>query len=83
MQWLHVYVIDCKFSVKFDIFSFGVLLLEIVAGIKNGGSIIQTTTIIFWDMQVERMKIHLCHTYTSKTHALSCFSDKVYGFQLL
>ena len=37
MQWLHVYVIDCKFSVKFDIFSFGVLLLEIVAGIKNRG----------------------------------------------
>ncbi|RVW68939.1 Cysteine-rich receptor-like protein kinase 7 [Vitis vinifera] len=31
--------------------SFGVLLLEIVAGIKNRGSILQTTTIIFWDMQ--------------------------------
>ena len=31
------YAVDGKFSVKSDVFSFGVLLLEIVSGKKNRG----------------------------------------------
>lgn len=31
------YAVDGKFSVKSDVFSFGVLLLEIVSGEKNRG----------------------------------------------
>ena len=42
------YVIDGHFSVKSDVFSFGVVLLEIVSGKKNRGFSI--TTITFWDM---------------------------------
>ena len=44
------YVIDGKFSLKSDIFSFGVLLLEIVSSKKTGGFVIQITSTIFWDM---------------------------------
>lgn len=31
------YVIDGNFSVKSDVFSFGVIVLEIVSGMKNRG----------------------------------------------
>ncbi|MCD7459419.1 hypothetical protein HAX54_040876, partial [Datura stramonium] len=51
--WLHVpreYAVDGIFSVKSDVFSFGVLVLEIVSGKKNRRFVHQTTTSIFLDM---------------------------------